>query len=209
MDHPCGRSRAPPYLVLLRAGFCLPPLLPEARCALTAPFHPYPLRRAQRLGRGLELTKAGGIFSVPLVRRVAPPGSYPAHCPAGVRTFLSRRRFPRPPPPCEEGRLGACRRQRSSGSLRQVSVHVRRRRWSRESSGVGSRESGVGSRESGVGSRESARLETARRHESSESCRRFSIAPTRALVSTAIVHLVTIEQMVAKRHFQLRLQFAL
>ena len=42
MDHPCGRSRAPPYLVLLRAGFCLPPLLPEARCALTAPFHPYP-----------------------------------------------------------------------------------------------------------------------------------------------------------------------
>ena len=42
MDHPCGRSRSPPYLVLLRAGFCLPPLLPEARCALTAPFHPYP-----------------------------------------------------------------------------------------------------------------------------------------------------------------------
>jgi len=33
---------APPYLVLLRAGFCLPPVLPRARCALTAPFHPYP-----------------------------------------------------------------------------------------------------------------------------------------------------------------------
>ena len=31
-----------PYLVLLRAGFCLPRLLPDARCALTAPFHPYP-----------------------------------------------------------------------------------------------------------------------------------------------------------------------
>jgi hypothetical protein len=33
--------RIPPYLVLLRVGFTLPPpLLPE-RCALTAPFHPY------------------------------------------------------------------------------------------------------------------------------------------------------------------------
>ena len=30
-----------PYLVLLRAGFGLPPTLPPARCALTAPFHPY------------------------------------------------------------------------------------------------------------------------------------------------------------------------
>src|SRR5437762_10284036 len=36
-----GLRRAPPYLVLLRAGFCLPPVLPRARCALTAPFHPY------------------------------------------------------------------------------------------------------------------------------------------------------------------------
>ncbi len=30
-----------PYLVLLRVGFTLPLLLPIARCALTAPFHPY------------------------------------------------------------------------------------------------------------------------------------------------------------------------
>ena len=29
------------YLVLLRVGFSLPRLLPIARCALTAPFHPY------------------------------------------------------------------------------------------------------------------------------------------------------------------------
>ena len=40
---PHARARpTPPYLVLLRAGFCLPPTLPPARCALTAPFHPYP-----------------------------------------------------------------------------------------------------------------------------------------------------------------------
>src|SRR5512140_2815283 len=48
-DLPGGFGRAvliaPPYLVLLRAGFCLPPLLPPARCALTAPFHPYPPSR--------------------------------------------------------------------------------------------------------------------------------------------------------------------
>ena len=30
-----------PYLVLLPVGFALPLLLPVARCALTAPFHPY------------------------------------------------------------------------------------------------------------------------------------------------------------------------
>src|SRR5439155_21431198 len=32
----------PPYLVLLRVGFALPAPLLERRCALTAPFHPYP-----------------------------------------------------------------------------------------------------------------------------------------------------------------------
>ena len=32
----------PPYLVLLRVGFALPRRLLAGRCALTAPFHPYP-----------------------------------------------------------------------------------------------------------------------------------------------------------------------
>ena len=32
----------PPYLVLLRVGFTLPLVLQRERCALTAPFHPYP-----------------------------------------------------------------------------------------------------------------------------------------------------------------------
>jgi len=35
-------SRLPPYLVLLRVGFALPAALLRRRCALTAPFHPYP-----------------------------------------------------------------------------------------------------------------------------------------------------------------------
>jgi len=33
------------YLALLQAGFALPDLLPSLRCALTAPFHPYFLKR--------------------------------------------------------------------------------------------------------------------------------------------------------------------
>lgn len=37
-----------PYLVLLRVGFALPFRLPGTRCALTAPFHPYPRRRRRR-----------------------------------------------------------------------------------------------------------------------------------------------------------------
>ena len=43
-----------PYLVLLRVGFALPRALLPGRCALTAPFHPYP---------GLS---RGGMFSVAL-----------------------------------------------------------------------------------------------------------------------------------------------
>src|SRR5579863_2520892 len=35
-------ARVPPYLVLLRVGFALPAALLRRRCALTAPFHPYP-----------------------------------------------------------------------------------------------------------------------------------------------------------------------
>jgi len=57
----------PPYLVLLRAGFCLPPMLPPARCALTAPFHPYPRGRY--------------VFCATILQ-VALTGDYPAHCPA-------------------------------------------------------------------------------------------------------------------------------
>ncbi len=46
LTHRAGTSPAeagvPPYLVLLRVGFALPAALLSRRCALTAPFHPYP-----------------------------------------------------------------------------------------------------------------------------------------------------------------------
>ena len=76
-----GRGGSPlvPYLVLLRVGFTLPPRLPEERCALTAPFHPYP--------GGCR----GGVFSVALSvnypLRVA-PRPLAGTLPCGDRTFL-------------------------------------------------------------------------------------------------------------------------
>ena len=59
---PAGGSL--PYLVLLRVGFALPPVLPPARCALTAPFHP--CRAPFRV--------RGGLFSVALSVGSRPPG---------------------------------------------------------------------------------------------------------------------------------------
>jgi hypothetical protein len=44
---PQANPRLPPYLVLLRVGFALPAPLLGQRCALTAPFHPYPGVAAQ------------------------------------------------------------------------------------------------------------------------------------------------------------------
>ena len=72
LERPTRRLRAgrpslsPPYLVLLRAGFCLPSVLRQTRCALTAPFHPY---RPSRLR-----ARDGGMFSVPLSFELPRPG---------------------------------------------------------------------------------------------------------------------------------------
>ncbi|MET3991150.1 hypothetical protein ABIB94_001328 [Bradyrhizobium sp. JR7.2] len=71
-----------PYSVLLPVGFTMPAPLPEPRCALTAPFHPYlPTQLALlRHGRpeGLprqspEGASAGGSFSVALSLGLPPP----------------------------------------------------------------------------------------------------------------------------------------
>ncbi len=102
---------APPYLALLRAGFCLPPMLPPARCALTAPFHPYPpppspLRSELRRGRPVtELASPKPARSKRRGRRRAvyflchfpsghPDRALPGALPCGVRTFLPVAAFP-------------------------------------------------------------------------------------------------------------------
>jgi hypothetical protein len=70
-----------PYSALLPVGFALPLPSPEARCALTAPFHPYP----GEPGRYVFC----GTFpeAVPLARKNS-AGRYPAPCLRGARTFL-------------------------------------------------------------------------------------------------------------------------
>src|SRR3954463_8338769 len=70
---PLARRTGLSYLVLLRAGFCVPPVLPRARCALTAPFHhchPRPEPRVRLC-----------VFCATFLQ-VALTGRYPAHCPA-------------------------------------------------------------------------------------------------------------------------------
>src|SRR5919198_5919235 len=90
--HPClpGASSAgsPSYLVLLRAGFCLPPVLPRARCALTAPFHPYFDGDPQRVA-------IGAVCFLCHCPSSCPDRALPGALPCGVRTFLpSTRRKP-------------------------------------------------------------------------------------------------------------------
>ena len=92
---------SPPYLALLQAGFTMPCLLPATRCALTAPFHPYPAGN-----------RPGGIFSVALsvgsrrpgitwrpahvepglsstVTALVEPGSHDSDCPADSHVHIS------------------------------------------------------------------------------------------------------------------------
>ena len=83
--HPPRRMLLP-YLVLLRVGFSLPPPSLAARCALTAPFHPY-LAEARRYVfcgtlRQRRLNGAARTLSGTLL--------------CGVRTFLCRPTQPAP-----------------------------------------------------------------------------------------------------------------
>ena len=61
---PAGPKACRPYLVLLPVGFAVPSALPSTRCALTAPFHPYPSARR----------RIGGLLSVALSLGSPPPG---------------------------------------------------------------------------------------------------------------------------------------
>src|SRR5208282_491283 len=65
-EAPEGAARRS-YSVLLPAGFAVPPTLPPARCALTAPFHP--CRHAVRPSD----PRSGGLLSVALSLGSPPP----------------------------------------------------------------------------------------------------------------------------------------
>ena len=69
-----GSRHLETYLVLLRVGFTLPLLLPTARCALTAPFHPYQPKLA--------------VFSLLHLSWAHAPQPLAGTLPCGARTFL-------------------------------------------------------------------------------------------------------------------------
>src|SRR5579864_5382915 len=83
-------GKIPAYLVLLRVGFTLPRTLLPARCALTAPFHPYPRPRTDlpkqinNLGRYVLCctSRPDGLNH--------PSRTLSGTLPCGVRTFLPR-----------------------------------------------------------------------------------------------------------------------
>jgi hypothetical protein len=92
-----GRPQTLPYLVLLRAGFCLPPVLPRARCALTAPFHPYSpspggpgygAASLEGLPRRSASARKRAVYFLCHYPSGCPDRGLPGALPCGVRTFL-------------------------------------------------------------------------------------------------------------------------
>ena len=86
LTSPCGviacanNPRCRPYSVLLPVWFAMPFPLPDPRCALTAPFHPYYADTPK--GEGERFVLCGTVPGV------APAGRYPAPFVDGARTFL-------------------------------------------------------------------------------------------------------------------------
>ena len=81
---PDPRRACRSYSVLLPVGFTVPLTLPLARCALTAPFHPYLADSTQ----GRQARRFPFCGTIP---GVAPAGCYPAPYLHGARTFLPPR----------------------------------------------------------------------------------------------------------------------
>ena len=96
---PRANPRLPPYLVLLRVGFALPAALLRRRCALTAPFHPYPSVAARAVCFLWHFPSNDPTLAKATMRH--PPGRYPAHCSAefGLSSPAARRRRERPSGP--------------------------------------------------------------------------------------------------------------
>ena len=95
-------GRFPPYLVLLRVGFTLPPASQSERCALTAPFHPYPggtgrPGEPERPFRKPSSREARGVAEAVSFLWHWPSMSLKAHVPDVIRhTALRSSDFPPP-----------------------------------------------------------------------------------------------------------------
>ena len=129
---PDSWRRFPPYLVLLRVGFTLPPALPTERCALAAPFHPYPGAGGSKLSPGSpsKLNRRGsrgGIFSVALAVH-----GFEVRVPDVIRhTALRSSDFP-PPANLVSQPSGSDRPVLLPGSsVPRIEVHLSRLGWLR------------------------------------------------------------------------------
>ena len=84
LKQPTRTQRGPRYQVPIwscsKWGLPCRSVLPLARCALTAPFHPYRLNNV--------LFTLGGLLSVALAVGVKAPQALPGTLPCGARTFL-------------------------------------------------------------------------------------------------------------------------
>ena len=89
----------------------MPPTSPPARCALTAPFHPYLRDESAR-----RFAFCGAFPGV------APAGRYPAPCPYGARTFLSSNDEQRSPSRLVGGAYGRRSRGRHSSQFHSAVV---------------------------------------------------------------------------------------
>ncbi len=132
----CRGRRRPPYLVLLRAGFCLPPVLPRARCALTAPFHPYLSPRPCGAHRR-------AVYFLCHCPSGCPDRALPGALPCGVRTFL---------PPSTLGSASARAASDGSSHLLRTTLdcQVRWRQVGRVASACGHTESRTGDPRRGI-----------------------------------------------------------
>ena len=84
-------------MVLLRVGFTLPRSLLAARCALTAPFHPYLKRRSDLPRQINDLRRYILCCTCRPAALKRPSRTLSGTLPCGVRTFLPR------PTPCGPG----------------------------------------------------------------------------------------------------------
>ena len=106
------------YLVLLRVGFTLPPISLPGRCALTAPFHPYPTLDPGKPG---ENRAVYFLWHFPYRRRtLRRTGDPPSTLAVSEHTALWSSDFPLPRPGLPRQSWGARAEQRSPGLLAQV-----------------------------------------------------------------------------------------
>ena len=85
---PARAGGPPPYSLLHRVGFAVPPRSPGARCALAAPFHPCHARPLARSRAPARLPRRSAVCSLLHFPAGHPDRPLAGTLPCGARTFL-------------------------------------------------------------------------------------------------------------------------